>query len=155
MAEAGLKFLLQTTPIKQSNQPELLRCLVISFGVVEWSKQQLHEYAVETIAIDTQNLERYHERLHQAMTAPASVVRFGNICLGESRDLVNSIDLLTDRDRQGSLEWLSQSEDGELVEDLLAVVHCFSCRLYGLRSYTKKVREKIVKTIDNPRQEDI
>ena len=58
-AEAGLKFLLQTTPVKQSNQPELLRCLVISFGVVEWSKQQHTRVAVEPIAIDTQNLERY------------------------------------------------------------------------------------------------
>ena len=55
------------------------------------------------------------ERLHQALIAPASVVRFGNICLGESRDLVNSIDLLTNRDRQGSLQWLSQSEYGELT----------------------------------------
>lgn len=49
----------------------------------------------------------------------------------------------------------STSAQQELVEDLLAVVHCFSCRLYGLRSYTKKVREKIIETLDNPRQIDL
>ncbi len=35
------------------------------------------------------------ERLQQAMSDPSSVVRFGNICLGESRDLLNSIYSLT------------------------------------------------------------
>jgi putative resolvase len=34
----------------------------------------------------------------------------------------------------------STSAQQELVEDLLAVVHCFFCRLYGLRSYIKKVK---------------
>jgi putative resolvase len=49
----------------------------------------------------------------------------------------------------------STSAQQELVEDLLAVVHCFSCRLYGLRSYTKKVRDKVIETLDNPRQENV
>ncbi len=44
------------------------------------------------------------------------------------------------------------SAQQELVEDLLAVVHCFSCRLYGLRSYTKEVKAKVLATLDNPRQ---
>lgn len=39
----------------------------------------------------------------------------GNICLGESRDLVNSIDLLTDEHQQGALKWLTQDEYGELT----------------------------------------
>ncbi len=55
------------------------------------------------------------QRLQQAMTDPSSVVRFGNICLGESRDLVNSIDLLTDDPQQGELKWLTQDEYGELT----------------------------------------
>ncbi|WP_373543541.1 type I-MYXAN CRISPR-associated protein Cas5/Cmx5/DevS [Chamaesiphon sp.] len=55
------------------------------------------------------------ERLHQAMTDPSSVVRFGNICLGESRDLVNSIDIFIENSQQGSLTWLTQSEYGELT----------------------------------------
>lgn len=55
------------------------------------------------------------ERLHKAMIDPSSVVRFGNICLGESRDLVNSIDLLTDEHQQGALKWLTQDEYGELT----------------------------------------
>jgi CRISPR-associated protein Cas5t len=55
------------------------------------------------------------ERLYQAMTDPSSVVRFGNICLGESRDLVNSIDIFIENSQQGSLTWLTQSECGELT----------------------------------------
>jgi putative resolvase len=66
----------------------------------------------------------------------------------------------------------STSAQQELVEDLLAVVHCFSCRLYGLRSekcdlgvspsaapfqdsYTKKVNQKVIATLDNPTQIDL
>jgi CRISPR-associated protein Cas5t len=55
------------------------------------------------------------ERLQQAMTDPSSVIRFGNICLGESRDLVNSIDLLTHDSPQVELKWLVQDEYGELT----------------------------------------
>ena len=35
----------------------------------------------------------------------------------------------------------SLSPQEEMVEDLMAVVHAFSCRLYGLRSYKRKIRE--------------
>ena len=35
----------------------------------------------------------------------------------------------------------SLSLQAELVEDLMAVVHTFSCRLYGLRRYRKQIRE--------------
>lgn len=33
------------------------------------------------------------------------------------------------------------SPQQEMVEDLMTIVHCFSSRLYGLRSYRKKIRE--------------
>lgn len=36
-------------------------------------------------------------------------------------------------------EQLSPQE--EMVEDLMAIVHCFSSRLYGLRNYKKKIKE--------------
>ena len=36
----------------------------------------------------------------------------------------------------------SSSPDSELVEDLLAVVHTFSCRLYGLRKYKTILRNE-------------
>jgi predicted site-specific integrase-resolvase len=49
----------------------------------------------------------------------------------------------------------STSAQEELVEDLLAVVNCFSCRLYGLRSYTKEVRQNLINTLDNPRHKDV
>jgi len=46
----------------------------------------------------------------------------------------------------------SLSPQQELVEDLMAIVHCFSCRLYGLRNYSKEIRENLKKAIDNPSQ---
>jgi len=33
------------------------------------------------------------------------------------------------------------SPQQEMVEDLMAIVHCFSSRLYGLRNYKKKIKE--------------
>lgn len=54
------------------------------------------------------------ERLQQAFANPASVSRFGGLCLGESRDLVNAVTLLTESDRE-SLRWLVQDEDGLLT----------------------------------------
>jgi putative resolvase len=45
----------------------------------------------------------------------------------------------------------SLSPQQELVEDLMAIIHCFSCRLYGLRNYTKQIQS----ILDNPRQKSI
>ncbi len=42
----------------------------------------------------------------------------------------------------------SMSPQQELVEDLMAVVHCFSCRLYGSRS-DRKQKEKAIRDILN------
>ena len=33
------------------------------------------------------------------------------------------------------------SPQGEMVEDLMTIIHVFSCRLYGLRSYKKHIKE--------------
>lgn len=33
------------------------------------------------------------------------------------------------------------SPEREMVEDVLAIIHIFSCRLYGLRKYKKQIRE--------------
>jgi len=35
------------------------------------------------------------------------------------------------------------SPERELVEDILAIIHIFSCRLYGLRKYKQQVREDL------------
>ena len=37
----------------------------------------------------------------------------------------------------------SLSPQEEMVEDLMAVVHAFSCRLYGLRAYRKRIRDAV------------
>ena len=45
----------------------------------------------------------------------------------------------------------SSSPQQELVEDLLSIVHCFSCRLYGQRNYTKHLTKDLRKNLDiNP-----
>ncbi len=42
----------------------------------------------------------------------------------------------------------SSSPQQELVEDLLSIVHCFSCRLYGQRNDTKHLTKDIRKNLD-------
>ncbi|MDB9482027.1 MAG: IS607 family transposase, partial [Dolichospermum sp.] len=41
----------------------------------------------------------------------------------------------------------------ELVEDLMAIIHCFSCRLYGLRNYSKEIKDNLKNAIDKPVQD--
>lgn len=43
----------------------------------------------------------------------------------------------------------SLSPQQEMVEDLLTIVHTFSCRLYGLRKYTSKLREDLIVSSDS------
>ncbi|MEO1428435.1 MAG: IS607 family transposase [Cyanobacteria bacterium J06633_8] len=47
------------------------------------------------------------------------------------------------------------SSEAELWDDLLAIVHCFSCRLYSLRSDSKNLKKELTKTIDNPLHEEL
>jgi CRISPR-associated protein Cas5t len=55
------------------------------------------------------------ERLQAAFTHPETIDRFGGLCLGESRDLVNAVTLLPDTYRGESLRWLVRDEDGLLT----------------------------------------
>ncbi|HBB35855.1 MAG TPA: type I-MYXAN CRISPR-associated protein Cas5/Cmx5/DevS [Cyanobacteria bacterium UBA8803] len=52
------------------------------------------------------------ERLQLAFANPISVNRFGGLCLGESRDLVNAVTLLPKHHQGESLHWLVKDEDG-------------------------------------------
>lgn len=47
----------------------------------------------------------------------------------------------------------SLSPQQELVEDLMAIIHCFSCRLYGLGNYSKEIKDHLKKAIDKPAQD--
>ncbi|MFB2978990.1 IS607 family transposase [Microseira sp. BLCC-F43] len=40
------------------------------------------------------------------------------------------------------------SPEQELVADMLSIIHCFSSRLYGLRKYSKQIKEDLQK--ENP-----
>lgn len=55
------------------------------------------------------------ERLQSAFTNPETVNRFGALCLGESRDLVNAVTLLTENYQGESLRWLVQDSNGLLT----------------------------------------
>lgn len=55
------------------------------------------------------------ERLQIAFTRPETINRFGGLCLGESHDLVNSINLLPEQIQTVSLHWLVQDSDGTLT----------------------------------------
>ncbi|WP_422615655.1 IS607 family transposase [Nodularia spumigena] len=44
----------------------------------------------------------------------------------------------------------SLSPQQELVEDLMAIIHCFYCRLYGLRNYSKEIKTNLKNAIDKP-----
>jgi putative resolvase len=35
------------------------------------------------------------------------------------------------------------SPEQEMIQDMLAIVHCFSARLYGLRTYRKALRKAL------------
>ncbi|HGM3509397.1 TPA: IS607 family transposase [Clostridioides difficile] len=45
----------------------------------------------------------------------------------------------------------SLSPQEELVQDIISILHTFSCRIYGLRKYKKKIREdeEVEKSIQN------
>jgi CRISPR-associated protein Cas5t len=73
------------------------------------------KFVVWIDAAEDKAIPNLAERLHHAMTDPSSVIRFGNICLGESRDLVNSINIITKDCQRGSLKWLTQDDYGELT----------------------------------------
>lgn len=44
------------------------------------------------------------------------------------------------------------SPQQELVEDMLAIIHCFSCRIYGSRSYAKEKTKALSKILDIPEE---
>jgi len=55
------------------------------------------------------------ECLQQAFIDPASINRFGGLCLGESRDLVNAVNPLAENHTGESLRWLIRDENGWLA----------------------------------------
>lgn len=55
------------------------------------------------------------QRLQQAFTNPASIHRFGGLCLGKSRDLVNDVTLLPENYCAELMRWLIRDEYGLLT----------------------------------------
>jgi len=35
------------------------------------------------------------------------------------------------------------SPEQEMIEDLMAIIHTFSCRIYGLRKYKKMIKSEV------------
>ena len=44
----------------------------------------------------------------------------------------------------------SLSPQQEMVEDLISIIHCFSCRLHGLRNHAEPIRKIIDENLDKP-----
>jgi len=42
----------------------------------------------------------------------------------------------------------SLSPEQEMVEDLMSIIHTFSCRLYGLRTYKSKIKKSLETSVD-------
>ena len=55
------------------------------------------------------------DRLQAAFENPEAIARFGGLCLGESRDLVNSIQPVKSTDLAGHWQWLEHNENGLLT----------------------------------------
>lgn len=55
------------------------------------------------------------ERLEQAFTSPASISRFGGLCLGESQNLIDAVTLLSENYHGEPLRWLVRDEYGSLT----------------------------------------
>lgn len=55
------------------------------------------------------------DRLQAGFESPQAIARFGGLCLGESRDLVNSIQPIKTTDLAEHLQWLEHDEDGLLT----------------------------------------
>jgi CRISPR-associated protein Cas5t len=54
-------------------------------------------------------------RLQAAFENPQAITRFGGLCLGESRDLVNSIQPIKSEDLMGDWQWLEHDKNGLLT----------------------------------------
>ena len=54
------------------------------------------------------------DRITEAFANPASVMRFGALCLGESRDLIDSVELINEVDPKLNLKYLIQDKLGDL-----------------------------------------
>ncbi|MBP0633304.1 IS607 family transposase [Cupriavidus sp. AcVe19-1a] len=71
----------------------------------------------------------------------------GRVLVAHKDRLVRfGFDLLDHLARQNGCEIVvinqeSLSPEQEMVEDLLAIVHTFSCRLYGMRNYKKQIKD--------------
>ena len=64
----------------------------------------------------------------------------------EFSELVNrSVNTLQRWDREGSEIEIVNNEDlspqEEMVQDLISIIDIFSCHIYGLRKYKKKIKE--------------
>ena len=64
----------------------------------------------------------------------------------EFRELVNrSVSTLQRWDRESSEIEIVNNEDlspqEEMIQDLISIIHIFSCHIYGLRKYKKQIKE--------------
>ena len=44
-----------------------------------------------------------------------------------------------------SIDDIISTPEEEMIQDLISIIHVFSCRIYGLRKYKKKIEEDFEK----------
>ena len=66
----------------------------------------------------------------------------------ESKKMINTTIVVLNNEELSSQE--------ELVQDIISILHIFSCRLYGLRKYKKQIEgdEEIAKELQNGDKSD-
>ncbi len=128
------------------------------------------------------DLERQAEFLRQHYPAAELVTEIGSglnfkrrkllnilerVCQGDIETLVVAYSDRLARFGFPLIEWLCEqnkvklvvlnqrdlSPQQELVEDILAILHCFSARLYGLRKYEKQALQAIQEKTEEPNDE--
>lgn len=124
----------QTDDLK--NQKQFIKQFCNAKGIV------VDDYMIDIGSGLNYKRKNWNELLDQVMnneietiyiTYKDRFIRFGyewfeNLCHKHDTKIV----ILNDKDT---------SPQQELVEDLISIIHVFSCRIYGLRKYKKKIRE--------------
>ena len=53
------------------------------------------------------------------------------------------------------VENIVTTPENELVQDLISIIHVFSCRVYGLRKYKSKIQRKFIENDESMQDSDI
>ena len=88
----------------ESNQRPDYQEILSNIELMVWVRQGMEEI-----------VPNLRDRVEQAILRPQEISRFGSLCLGESRDLVDAISIVSEEDIEAPLQWLVREEEGWLI----------------------------------------